>query len=206
MRFVLSIALATIAAWPAFAADLAVKVTTPAGKPVRDAVVTVHTDAPMSGAYRGDPSRVVQQNLQFDPFVLIVPVGAEVSFPNRDQVRHHVYSFSPANRFELRLYSKDENRTVRFPVAGAVALGCNIHDSMVAFVKVVDTPFAAKTSAAGEAALRNLPAGSATLRVWHPYGKSAGNQIERKIALGRDDAAQTVILDVRTPPERRRAY
>ena len=206
MRFVLFIALAMIAAWPASAADLAVKVTTPAGKPVRDAVVTVHTDAPMSGAFRGEPLRIVQQNLQFDPFVLIVPVGAEVSFPNRDQVRHHVYSFSPANRFQLRLYGKDETRTVRFPVVGTVAIGCNIHDAMVAFVKVVDTPFAAKTGAGGDAGLKGLPAGAATLRVWHPYAKGPGAQVERRIALSRDDAVQTVVLDLRNPPERRKAY
>lgn len=206
MRLVLFIAWATIAAWPAYAVDLAVKVTTPAGKPVRDAVVTVHTDAPMSGAYKDEPPRVVQQMLQFDPFVLIVPVGAEVSFPNRDQVRHHVYSFSPANRFELRLYGKDETRKVRFPVVGAVAIGCNIHDAMVAFVKVVDTPFAAKTSATGAATIANLPAGGATLRVWHPHGKGAGNQVEKKFVLARADAAQTVLLDVRNPPQRRKAY
>src|SRR6185437_15441331 len=117
------------------------------------------------------------KNLQFDPFVLIVPVGANVSFPNRDPVRHHVYSFSPTHPFELKLYGKDETRSVRFDKAGVVALGCNIHDNMVAFIKVVDTPFAAKTDDKGLAVLKGLPVGQVPVRIWHPYLKAARTSI-----------------------------
>ena len=195
--------LATVFCTPAWAADLTVSVKTLAGKPVRDAVVSVYPDAGSAGASRlAGPFRVTQQNLQFDPFVLVVQAGTDVSFPNRDAVRHHVYSFSPANRFELRLYGKDETRTVRFDKVGVVALGCNIHDQMVAFVKVVDTPFAAKTGENGEAVVRGLPAGGATMHVWHPYAKVAKNEIERRIASPRE----SVSFDLRIPPERRGGY
>ena len=200
----LSFFLAT--ATTAAAADLTVTVQTPAGKPVRDAVVTLHPDA-SSGPLRLASLRMVQQDLQFDPFVMVAPVGSEVSFPNRDPVRHHVYSFSPANRFELRLYGKDETRTVKFPVAGVVALGCNIHDQMVAFVKVVDTPFAAKTGLKGDAVLRGAPAGGGVMRVWHPYAKAPKNEIERRITLPREGGlTEALIVDLRVPPERRKGY
>ena len=71
---------------------------------------------------------VSQRNIQFHPFLTIVPVGADVSFPNLDPTKHHVYSFSPAKRFELKLFARDQSRTVHFDKPGVVALGCNIHD------------------------------------------------------------------------------
>ena len=191
------------------AADLQVVLHNPKGQPVRDAVAAWY---PQGGAGAGPirfdwPYREAQQNLQFDPFVLVVPVGATVAFPNRDTVRHQVYSFSPAHPFELKLYSREEFRTVRFDRVGVIALGCNIHDSMVAFIKVVDTPFAAKTDAKGEAVLHGLPAGPGVLKVWHPYLKAAGNELSSPMSMppgGTVERAETA--DVRTPPIRRNSY
>src|SRR4051812_32319947 len=156
----------------AWAGDVVFSVVDAKNRPVPDAVITAYPPGLKSGAVRfAWPQEMLQHNLQFDPFVLIVPVGADVSFPNRDAVRHHVYSFSPAHPFELKLYGKEESRSVRFERAGVVALGCNIHDNMVAFIKVVDTPFAVKTDAQGRAVLRGLPAGPQPVRIWHPYMK-----------------------------------
>jgi hypothetical protein len=197
------------AAWPAWAGDLALIVTNGSGKPVTDAVVTVYpAGAPRGGPIRFPwPNRVVQRNLQFEPFVLIAPVGSEVAFPNQDQVRHHVYSFSPAHPFEIKLYGKDETRVVRFEKAGAIALGCNIHDQMLAFIKVVDTPFAAKSDAAGRMSVRGMPGGSAIMRVWHPYLKAPGNEISRNVELpAAGTLNQAVKLDIRAPLRRRGAY
>ena len=133
------------------------------------------------------------------------PVGGQVSFPNKDGVRHHVYSFSPAKRFELKLYGRDESRSVRFEKAGVVALGCNIHDSMVAFIKVVDTPYAAKSDASGNVVLRGVPEGAATVRVWHPYMRQPGNEIVRQLTL-RGGHTEAFVADLRTPPTRTGAY
>ena len=191
----------------AWAGDVAFSVTTFKGKPVADAVVAAYPDGPRAGAIRfAWPAEMNQHNLQFDPFVLIVPVGADVSFPNRDSVRHHVYSFSPAKAFELKLYGKDETRSVRFDKVGVVALGCNIHDSMVAFIKVVDTPYAAKTDASGQAVLRGLPTGTVQVRIWHPYQKAPNNEIVRMVAVSSFASREAVQVDVRGPPDRRGAY
>ena len=190
------------------AGDVAFAVVSAKGKPVPDAVVTAYPPGLKGGPIRfAWPAEMDQHNLQFDPFVLIVPVGAEVSFPNRDPVRHHVYSFSPAHPFELKLYGKDESRSVHFERAGVVALGCNIHDNMVAFIKVVDTPFAAKTDAEGHAMLRGLPSGAVPVKVWHPYLKAPGNEIARTLTLAASgEARETVQIDVRNAPDRRAAY
>ena len=194
------------AAGACHAADLNVLVRDKSGRPVRDAVILI--DVPGAAAPRPQGAySVVQQNMKFAPFVLIAPVGAEVSFPNRDTVRHHVYSFSPTKPFELKLYGSEQAaRTVKFDKAGVVALGCNIHDSMVAFIRVVGTPFAAKTEAAGQARLTGMNAGAANLKIWHPYLKAPGNEIVRSVALGPNAASLTVDVDMRAAPDRSGAY
>jgi plastocyanin len=183
------------------AAELTVHVRTPAGMPVREAVVMLH---PSSGAARlparfDSPLVVRQQDIQFHPFVLLVPVGAEVEFPNLDKVRHHVYSFSKAKRFELKLYGHEESRTVVFDKPGPVALGCNIHDAMTAFVRVLDTPYAVKTDADGVAHLPNVPAGAAKLRVWHPWLRAPGNEVMRPVTVGGVPMVQDVAVEIRQP-------
>lgn len=199
MRAVLLCLIVLLTPALARAADLIVSVRTAAGQPVADAVVTL-PDARGPSRLSG-PYRMAQHDLQFDPFVLVVPVGAEVGFPNLDRVRHHVYSFSPAHPFELKLYSRDESRTVRFDKAGVIALGCNIHDSMVAFILVTDAAIAGKTDANGVAVLHDVPAGELNVRVWHPYLRAAGNTL----AL-RGQGRVSVTAELRAPPTRRGAY
>ena len=192
----------------AWAGDVVFTVVDGKNKPVADAVVTAYPPGLKTGAIHFSWAQEMDQhNLQFDPFVLIVPVGADVSFPNRDPVRHHVYSFSPAKRFELKLYGKEEARSVRFEHPGVVALGCNIHDNMVAFIVVVDTPFAAKTDGQGRAVLRDLPAGAAPAHVWHPYMKTPGNEIARTVtAPASGEGREMVQVEMRGPPDRRGSY
>ena len=140
---------------------------------------------------------MAQENLQFNPFVLVVPEGADVTFPNRDRVRHHVYSFARGNRFELELYGREEERSVRFERTGIVPLGCNIHDDMLAFIRVVDTPYAVRTDADGLAVLEGLPDGATELTVWHPFGDAPDNQITLPVTLDGADAPQVeVTLDL----------
>lgn len=194
---------------PARAGELALTLETPAGKPVANAVVMVHSQGAQPRASIRFPWAYVmaQKDTQFDPFVLIVPVGADVSFPNRDPIRHHVFSFSPAKPFELKLYSRDETRVVSFPKAGVVSLGCNIHDNMTAFIRVVDTPYAVKSNAAGQAVIRDLPAGAATVTVWHPFMKVRGGEQSRDVVVPASGAlALAMVADLRPPPLRRGGY
>lgn len=200
--------LALILAIPvrALAGDVVIDVRTPQGQPVANAVVTVA--APHTGPIRFPwPYRMAQQNMQFDPFVLIVPVGADVSFPNLDTVRHHVYSFSAAKTFELKLFGHDETRVVHFDKAGVVDLGCNIHDNMIAYIVVVDTPFASKTNAAGEAVVRGVPAGTRSVRVWHPYMRAPGNSVSLNMVVpGEGQVRQMVAAQLHPPPDMHRMY
>ena len=179
MKLLLTAAALLLAPLPALAGDLTLTVRDGEGQPVADAVVMVY---PASGAPPGPirfpwPYVVSQHDIMFAPMVLVVPVGAAVTFPNNDKVRHHVYSFSAGNKFELKLYGKEDARAVTFRNAGVVALGCNIHDEMSAYIRVVDTPYAIKTGTNGSAVIRAIPGGGATIKIWQPYLRAPKNEM-----------------------------
>src|SRR3954453_10721895 len=136
---------------PLAAAPLTVRVVDASNHPVRDAVVTLYPAGAARPAHAAGRYAVAQQNLQFRPFVSVVPVGADVSFPNLDPTKHHVYSFSAAKRFELKLFARDQSRTVHFDKPGVIALGCNIHDQMSAFILVTSSAWTTRTNARGMA-------------------------------------------------------
>src|SRR3954451_13656175 len=182
----------------ALAAPLSVRVVDSTGRPVRDAVVTYY---PAGAARLPRPSGryvVAQRNLQFQPFLSIVPVGADVSFPNFDPTKHHVYSFSPAKRFELKLFAKDQSRTVHFDKPGVVALGCNIHDQMSAFIVVTNSAWTARTNAQGVAAFADAPNAPGRVTVWHPYLRSPTGIAQQGIAAAQRSASFSIRL--RPPP------
>ena len=178
----------------AMAAPVTSTVTGVDGRPLAGAVVEVaspRAPAPATGFV--GPFAVAQQDIAFQPHVLIVPVGAAVSFPNRDKVRPHVYSFSAPKRFELKLYGRDETRAVVFDKPGVVALGCNIHDTMAGFVIVADTPYAAQTDARGRVTF-DVPAGPARVSVWHPSIRAPGNTLAQPATVAAGGLATTLTL------------
>lgn len=206
---ILAFLAALLTAGSAVSAELDLLVRDAAGRPVADAVVMLYPASgtpPLSQARFDWPMRMVQHHLMFSPFVLIAPVGATVAFPNLDRVRHHVYSFSAPHPFELKLYGHDETRTVKFDKPGAIALGCNIHDQMIAFIRVVDTPLAAKTDDDGVARIPDVPPGAATLRVWHPYLKGPGNEQTIAVASTTVAGRLNVSVVVRPPPPMNMVY
>ena len=181
------------------ATTVGVSVQSTDGTPLANAVVTIESSATRPGTPPAFsyPLQVAQKDIAFDPYVLVVPKGATVTFPNRDKVRHQVYSFSKAKKFELKLYGREEDRSILFDVAGTVALGCNIHDRMSAFVKVVDTPWAAKTDANGRVSIAGVPGGDAVIRVWHPRARAKGNEFAGTVTIpARGDFGQVVKLAV----------
>ena len=181
----------------AAAAPLTVRVVDAKGRPVSDAVVTLRA-GPATRPSTGGAFSVSQRDMQFHPFVLVVPVGAKVSFPNLDPTRHHVYSFSPAKKFELKLFAKDQSRSVVFDKPGVVALGCNIHDAMTAFIYVADNQWTAKTGANGAVRFADAPNSAGTVAVWHPYLRAKANVVERQLAASERNASFTISL--RAPP------
>jgi plastocyanin len=154
------------AAAGAHAAPWTVQVRNGAGASLPEVVVAVqlHGEAVRTGSQT--TAQMAQRARQFEPHVLVVQTGTAVSFPNFDTVRHHVYSFSAAKSFDIKLYAGTPTHPVVFDSPGVATLGCNIHDRMSAHVVVVDTPLFAKSDATGVAVF-DLPAGNHVLLWWH---------------------------------------
>lgn len=132
------------------------------GRPVADAVVFVDS------AILAPPAMLIDQiDKRFVPQVSAVPTGTSVSFPNSDDIKHHVYSFSPAKTFELKLYHGMAAAPVVFDRPGLVTLGCNIHDGMVAYLYVVPSTQYALTDAAGYAKLPTATSDGQQVTAWH---------------------------------------
>lgn len=180
-----------------YAAELSVEVLDATGAPIENAVVSVEpenkTTLPVAQAM------IEQRSKQFNPLVSVVQTGTAITFPNFDSVRHHVYSFSPAKTFELKLYSGVPANPVKFDKAGTVILGCNIHDNMLAFIQVVDTPYFAKTNKLGKAILLDLPNGSYNLKAWHYALAKEKEGFEKTIAI-KDTQLLTVNLTLKSFP------
>lgn len=154
-----------------------------AGKPVKDAVVYATALEGAAPSSQGSREAVMdQENKEFIPYVLPIQVGTSVRFPNKDEVRHHVYSISPAKKFELPLYKGTPAAPVVFDKPGVVVIGCNIHDWMLAYIYVMETPFFAKTGEDGKADLRDLPKGPYEVRVWHPRMKGSPETTVKRVA------------------------
>jgi plastocyanin len=152
------------------------------GRPVSDAVA--YAAAANAGSAAPKKQVVDQRDKQFVPYVTAVQVGTAVIFPNSDKIRHHVYSFSPAKKFELPLYSGVPAEPVVFDKAGFVTLGCNIHDWMIAYVAVLPTPYFHVTSQDGRAVLKDLPTGQYTMQVWHPALKGQPEALAQRVDVG----------------------
>ncbi len=175
-------------ALPLRAGTLVVDVLQGSGLPLADAVVFLESPQARRQVRPLMKAEMGQAGKQFVPQVLVVTTGTEVDFPNRDTVRHHVYSFSPVKKFELKLYIGTPTQPVLFDQPGIAVLGCNIHDQMVGWIVIVDTPYFGRTAAQGQVVLDKLPPGNYRLRSWHPglpVGAAALDQAVSVPAEGR---------------------
>jgi plastocyanin len=187
-------------------AEIAATVADDRGRPVADAVViAVPGDGNVRLAARSREDIVDQIDKEFLPKVQAVLVGTAVTFPNRDSVRHQVYSFSPAKRFELPLYMGVPQAIV-FDKPGVVILGCNIHDWMVGYLYVSESPYFAKTNAEGHAVLSDVPPRAYVVRVWHPQLAVAEEATRKNVDALRGQRAEVAwIVNLKPEVKVRRA-
>ena len=179
LRWVPSLALHTFLVGSALASTVTVQVSDAAGQPVADAVVYAEAAGGQILPKSNRAAEIEQKARKFAPLITVVQAGSEISFPNNDTVRHHVYSFSAAKIFELKLYSGTPGSPIVFDKPGTVVVGCNIHDQMVAYIQVVNTPYFARTDASGKAKIDAVAAGKYTLKYWH-YKTPAPTQTQEQ--------------------------
>jgi plastocyanin len=152
------------------AASVDVAIVSNDGRPAAEAVVSLEPTDGRAPAASNLPAEAVidQRNQMFVPLMVLIRRGGHVVFANNDVTMHQVYSFSPIKQFEYEIRQGEKSPPVVFDKPGVAAIGCNIHDNMVAFVYVADTPWVATTDAQGHAKIANVPDGAYRVSVWHP--------------------------------------
>lgn len=151
------------------------------GKPIKDAVVYLAQDnstvkAPTS------PILVDQVDKEFIPYMTAIQAGTKINFPNNDKIRHQVYSFSEAKRFEIPLYTGTPSDPILFEKPGVIALGCNIHDWMSAYIFVANSPFFAVTDENGKATIEGLSGNNSAIEAWHPTVKGSASDTRQTVS------------------------
>lgn len=180
-------------------AAVAVQVLDEAGQPVPNAVVYAEPASGGGAAKAPRQAMIEQKDKTFFPLVSVVQTGTPILFPNHDTVRHQVYSFSPAKTFELKLYSGTPGSPVVFDKPGMVVLGCNIHDQMVAYVQVVNTPYFGVTDATGSVKLEGIANGRYTLKAWYFRMPPTQNAVEQPLQVQGEGRA-AIKLNVKAVP------
>ncbi len=191
----LAVMLCASSAWAA--GGITVHVTDNAGKPVADAVVYLEADGGQPLPKPLKAGEISQKGLKFIPLVTVIQTGSKIYFPNNDKVRHHIYSFSAPHKFDQKLYTGTTAEPQTFDKPGTVVLGCNIHDKMIAYVRIVDTPYFGKTDASGAVAV-DAPAGKYVLKAWHP-DIVGGNALEQALRLADGTASASFRMALKPP-------
>ena len=180
-KFLLVISIISI---PFFAQSkqISVNVLTEFNKEISNVVVYLTPKNPVKSSTSNKIAIMDQVETQFSPHILVVQKDTQVRFPNSDSVKHHVYSFSQAKTFELQLYKELHANPLLFSKLGPVELGCNIHDWMLGYIFVVESPYFAKTDIKGNVTFE-LPDGEYQLDVWHPRIQDQLSSLSRQLAV-----------------------
>ncbi len=203
-------AVALFAPWAVPAATITATVADDQGRPLADAVVTISpepgTGTPSPDGEASTPISVTidQKSEIFVPAVVALRAGGSAMFRDSDNIRHHVYSFSPVRRFEMVQTPGETSAPIVFPQPGVVAIGCNIHDHMSAYIFVTAAPWSKVTGANGQAVLTGLPAGRFVATVWHPRLRPRAEPPVQNLSLATENSSISVTLPV-LPPRRPRA-
>lgn len=169
---------------------LQVGVTTLEGDILQGAVVYLTPQQKVDFPAPAEVAIMNQINNQFSPHILPIQKGSLVNFPNSDAIKHHVYSFSPARVFEIELYKGLKADPLLFEKTGVVELGCNVHDWMLGYILVVDTPYFAQTDDNGVVTM-DLPKGDYKVQMWHPRLQPEDIQYSTVMSL---DGPQTLAV------------
>jgi plastocyanin len=212
--------LVAIAHTQAWAEKVHILVQDQTGQPLPNAVVEIQLEiqlpsTPAANSTTANPAAPAEIAVmdqiakRFVPELLVIQAGQRVEFPNSDNIRHHVYSFSPTKPFELKLYAGHPEQPIVFERSGVVVMGCNIHDTMVGFIYVAASLQVAVSDKNGRAELllEKTAKGAITLNLWHAQ-QSAGPDTRAQFTLNSavkrsiDDGSWILALNTIAPAPR----
>lgn len=184
-----------------FAANITVNVKDQHGQPLPDAVIELNAQSSDINTEKLPKLIMDQVDKRFAPTLLIARKGQQVNFPNSDNIRHHVYSFSKAKPFQLKLYSGQPDKPIEFDTDGVVVLGCNIHDSMVGYIYVASSEHVYQSDSNGNVVLDDVTL-PAQLTFWHST-QTIPLEEKTPLALTKDAVGSvTVVIATQSPKPR----
>ncbi|MDX1491810.1 MAG: methylamine utilization protein [Pseudohongiellaceae bacterium] len=193
-----AVALCTLLSFASFAnaIDFSVKIIDQNGKAVSNAALEV--DGTPAASNITEIAIIDQINKRFVPMVIAIQKGQQVNFPNNDNIRHHVYSFSPIKQFSTELYADIPGAPILFDKAGVATLGCNIHDSMVGYIFVSEWQNVDVTGADGlvEFSTQQTPN---YINVWHPWSTTPSKQQRLSLESLSDGDIVTIEININEP-------
>ena len=184
----------------AHAGSLTIRMVDSHGHPVSDGVTTIDR------AYRpAAPSThyVDQKHETFIPYVEVVHPGDSVVFRNSDNTRHHVYTFSRLGAFQFILSQGESSPPVVLNRPGVIAVGCNIHDHMIAYL-VITTDLTEVTTQNGQAHFDDLSPGHYIVTVWHPQLWPGRPPVSAAVDVPAEGAAQELSFTLKLMPDPRK--
>ena len=192
---------ALVVAGQAGAGTLEVAVADGDGKPIEHVAVYASQIGGSRLPVRAATATMDQHDERFVPHILVVQTGTSVLFPNNDDVSHHVYSFSPTKSFELGLYKGQVHPPIVFDEPGIVVLGCNIHDGMLGYIRVVDTPYFVLTNEEGIAVVEGVPDGAYDVEVWTPRARQSDLPAAQRLTIKAPVTTTEVRITGRLQPD-----
>ncbi|MCQ9206897.1 MAG: carboxypeptidase regulatory-like domain-containing protein [Omnitrophica bacterium] len=169
------VALLTLCSGVTFAGNIKGKIATRGVKSPEGVVVYIEKAKGSFKLPQKNP-RIDQVNLVFVPRVLPVLVGTTVGFYNSDTVLHNVFGVGD-DEFDMGTWKGDKIDTHTFNTVGEVAILCNVHPEMEAYVVVFENPYFGLTDKEGNYVIKNVPPGNYKLKTWHDILRSQTQDI-----------------------------
>jgi len=121
------------------------------------------------GAVPTEPVVLDQRGCLYEPHVMGVRVGQPLSIVNSDPTMHNVNAQSKMSQgFNAGMPSLNQKIEKKFTKPEQmVKFKCDVHGWMSAYLGVMDHPFFAVSSPAGDFTIPNLPEGKYTAELWH---------------------------------------
>lgn len=196
MKYIVFTLLTPLAINNVEAAELVINLVGTDSKPVENVVVYATPKAGVAGLpLNTNQLAINQEGKKFAPYVTVMQKGQSITFNNKDDITHHIYSVSGDNRFEFKLKANSTKVTQSMESAEEVAMGCNIHDWMSGYALVVDTPYFGKTDDKGRLTLPLASLGEYIVTVWHPQLDVKDNRFEQSYHVSTEQAA----IDLKLP-------
>ena len=135
-----------------------------------------------SSAQPGADHIIDQIDIAFKPLLSVLSKGTSIILTNNDSFKHHVYSFSKGNQFDIPLYTDVPKQDVVLQNTGIVKLGCNIHDWMIAYIYVNESKFLKEVSSS-PVVFDGVSAGTYEVRVWNPRFRNTKRILKKTLTV-----------------------